>query len=213
MTEKPRLWEGFSYWPSYTDVMVVTLMIFLFFLFAQMTFSSEALRAGKMIANQRLIAEEVEKTLGSDRSMMTIVTDGNLQRFQFSDRILFDRGEAELLPRGREVLARVGGVLVARRDLFETVQVEGHTDVRPIRTVMFPSNWELSSARATSVVRFLQDSLNFDPARLSANGFSQYRPAAAGDSEDALARNRRVELVVVYSVKKSGAARASAAVP
>jgi flagellar motor protein MotB len=201
MIEKPRQWEGFSYWPSYTDVMVVTLLIFVFFLFAQMTFSSEALRAGRMLRNQREIAGEITAVLGADRNMMTIVTDGNLQRFQFSDRVLFHRGEAELLPTGQDVLARVGRLLAGRADRFEMVQVEGHTDVIPINTTKFASNWELSSARATSVVRFLQDKVNFDPRRLSANGYSQYRPAAGGNSEDALGRNRRVELVVVYSVK------------
>jgi flagellar motor protein MotB len=201
--DKPRLWEGFSYWPSYTDVMVVTLMIFIFFLFAQMTFSSDALRAGKMLASQRVIAAAATIALEGDPGVMTVVSDGNLQRFQFSDRVLFNVAEAELLPRGRDLLARVGRVLVSHRDLYETVQVEGHTDDRPIHTATFPSNWELSSARATSVVRFLQDVLDFDPARLSANGFSQYRPAARGESDAARARNRRVELVVVYSVRNA----------
>jgi outer membrane protein OmpA-like peptidoglycan-associated protein len=199
MNEKPKLWEGFSFWPSFTDVMVVTLLIFLFFLFAQLTLNSQALVAAEVLRRQQAIAKEVTAALGDESSLLTIVSDGNLQRFQFSDRILFTRGEAELLPSGREVLRRVGEVLYRRADLIKTAQVEGHTDMRPIRTPRFPSNWELSSARATSVVRFLQEAIGFDPRILSANGYAEYRPVVVGDSEEAYAKNRRVELVLVYS--------------
>lgn len=199
MNNKPQLWEGFSFWPSFTDVMVVTLLMFLFFLFAQLTMNSQALIAAEVLRRQDAIAAEVTAALGSDSKLLTIVSDGNLQRFQFSDRILFNRGEAELLDKGREVLQRVGEVLHRRADLITTAQVEGHTDVRPIRTPRFPSNWELSSARATSVVRFLQDQIGFDPRILSANGYAEYRPVDGGESEEAYAKNRRVELVLVYS--------------
>jgi chemotaxis protein MotB len=200
MHEKPKLWEGFLFWPSFSDVMSVTVLMFLFFLFAQMTINSEALLAAELSRRQDEVRKEVLAALGTERNLLTIVTDGNLQRFQFSDRILFKRGEADLLPLGEEVLRRVGVVLQAKNGLFRTAQVEGHTDRNPIRTIRFASNWELSSARATSVVRFLQDKLGFDPKILSANGYGEYRPVDQGDNEEAYSKNRRVELVLVYSL-------------
>lgn len=206
MNDKPKLWDGFPFWPSFTDVMVITVMIFLFFLFAQMTLNSEALLAAEVQRRQKAMAQEVVRALGIDSAALTIVSDGNLQRFQFSDRVLFNRGEAELLPQGRVVLDIVGTVLRRKADQITTVQVEGHTDEREIKTPTFPSNWELSSARATSVVRFL-DKVGFEPRMLSANGYAEYRPVAAvaedatkDAKEEAYAKNRRVELVLVYSM-------------
>lgn len=193
-------WEGFSFWPSFTDVMVVTLLIMLFFLFAQMTINSDALLAAELNRRQDLIKDEVGQALGGDKSLVEIVPDGNLQRFQFSDRILFKSGEAELLPEGKRVLGIVGGALKPRVELFKTAQVEGHTDAAPIKTAKYPSNWELSSARATSVVRFFQDEKYIDAKILSANGYAEFRPIDKGSGDTARQRNRRVELVLVYSM-------------
>jgi len=199
MGEKPKLWEGFLFWPSFTDIMVVTLLIFLFLLFAQLTLSSQAFVEAEIARRQKDIESEVMAALGNDRKLLVIVSDGSLQRIQFSDRLLFNRGEAELLPGGQDILRKVGEVILRKSSLIKTAQVEGHTDKRPIRTPQFQSNWELSSARATSVVRFFQDQIGFNPSILSANGYAEYRPVAEGDSEDAYAKNRRVELVLVYS--------------
>jgi len=203
MGEKPKLWEGFLFWPGFTDIMVVTLLIFLFLLFAQLTLSSQSWIQAEILRRQQEIASEVMAALGDEKGLLVIVPDGNLQRFQFSDRLLFNRGEAELLPRGQDILRRVGEVLYRKASLIKTAQVEGHTDVRPIHTPQFPSNWELSSARATSVVRFFQDEVGFDPRLLSANGYAEYRPIAEGKSEEVYAKNRRVELVLIYSTVNS----------
>ena len=73
------------------------------------------------------------------------------------------------------------------------LRVDGHTDSRPINTAQYPSNWELSSARAQSVVRFLIEQ-GIPPNRLAAAGFSQYQPIEQGTSEDAMRKNRRIEL-------------------
>lgn len=188
-------WEGFPFWPSFTDIMVVTVMIFLFVLFSNMVLNKDALIAAEVLRRQNVIAEGVREALCDEKKYLTIVNDGNLQRFQFSDRILFLPAQAELLPTGRDVLGKVGEILRKKSLLFRTVQVEGHTDTRPIHTERFASNWELSSARATSVVRFLQDSVGLDPRLLSANGYAEYHPADPSN----LDRNRRVELVLIYS--------------
>ena len=78
-------------------------------------------------------------------------------------------------------------------DIDWIIQVEGHTDKRPIQTPQFPTNWELSTARANSVLKLLLD-LGFSPNRLSAAGYGEFYPIAEGDSSDILQQNRRIEL-------------------
>lgn len=114
------------------------------------------------------------------------------------DRILFDSGKADIKPAGLEVLKRVGDILkeVADKD----IRVEGHTDDVPISPRLqqsFPSNWELSTARATNVVHFLQDRIGIAGERLSACGFSQYSPVAANDTPEERAQNRRIQIELV----------------
>lgn len=114
------------------------------------------------------------------------------------DRILFDSGKADIKPGGLEVLRRVGGILKGAAD--KNIQVEGHTDNVPISPRLkdlFPSNWELSTARATTVLRFLQDSAGIDGSRLSASGFGQYRPQADNETPEGRAQNRRIQIVLV----------------
>lgn len=114
------------------------------------------------------------------------------------ERILFDSGKADIKPAGLEVLKRVGDILkeVADKD----IRVEGHTDNVPISPRLqqtFPSNWELSTARATNVVHFLQDRIGIAGERLSACGFSQYSPVAANDTAEGRAQNRRIQIELV----------------
>jgi chemotaxis protein MotB len=78
-------------------------------------------------------------------------------------------------------------------DIAWVMRIDGHTDIRPIATVEFPSNWELSSARAISVVRYLMEQ-GVPANRLVAAGFGEFQPIEPGDSEQALAKNRRIEL-------------------
>ena len=78
-------------------------------------------------------------------------------------------------------------------DIAWVMRVDGHTDINPIASPQFPSNWELSSARAISVVRYLIQS-GVKPERLVAAGFGEFQPIAAGESDDALRKNRRIEL-------------------
>ena len=109
---------------------------------------------------------------------------------------LFRPGSAELSAEGSEVLARLGGI-VANFDDWK-IDVEGHTDNQPIGGRLlerYPSNWELSVARASSAVRFLQNS-GIDPATLSARGFGETRPLDANDTPEARRKNRRVEVVL-----------------
>ncbi len=107
---------------------------------------------------------------------------------------LFDEGKSNLKPKARQTLDIVAGHI---RGVENHIRVEGHTDNKPINTRRFPSNWELSSARATEVLRYLSDDHRIEPKRLSALGFGEYRPIAANNSDENRARNRRVDIIVL----------------
>ncbi len=113
------------------------------------------------------------------------------------EQILFDSGSAEIKKNGKKVLDRVAEILKQVTD--KQVRVEGHTDNVPISprlAVKFPTNWELSTARATTVARYLQDK-GIDPKLLSACGYSEFRPVASNDTEEGRAKNRRIEISLV----------------
>jgi chemotaxis protein MotB len=121
-------------------------------------------------------------------------------RFVFSSEVLFEPGAADLAPEGK---AQIAGVVKILNDIRSEIppgvdwiiRVDGHTDNVPLSPgAAFRDNWELSQARALSVVRYMQDDLGFPPDRLAATGFGQYRPVAEGDSAAARAQNRRIEL-------------------
>ncbi|MGO4888741.1 flagellar motor protein MotS [Anaerobacillus sp. MEB173] len=109
------------------------------------------------------------------------------------DRILFDSGEAEILPSAIPFLTKVGLLL---ENIPNIVKVEGHTDSRSISTYRYPSNWELSGARASSVIRFLIDTYQLDPQRFIATGYGETRPVAPNTTQENLQKNRRVVIVI-----------------
>jgi chemotaxis protein MotB len=113
------------------------------------------------------------------------------------DRILFRSGEADLTPQGEKVLRALGNVLASDTKLIE---VCGHADNQPVESELkqlYPTNWELSTARATNVVRFLQDDVGLKPRRLKASGFGASRPIASNASAAGRARNRRIEILLL----------------
>ena len=121
-------------------------------------------------------------------------------RFVFSSEVLFPPGAATLSADGQGEIAKVAEILrkVAADippEIDWVIRVDGHTDNQPLSGLgEFSDNWELSQARALSVVKYMINFLGIAPDRLAANGFGQYQPVAAGDSESARAQNRRIEL-------------------
>ncbi|MHB8829304.1 MAG: OmpA/MotB family protein [Syntrophales bacterium] len=112
------------------------------------------------------------------------------------DKILFDSGKAEIKPEGLEVLSRVVDILATTTD--KVIRVEGHTDNVPIRGNLarqYPTNWELSAARALTIVRYLE-SQGLDPLKLSAVAFGEHQPVADNDTPEGRARNRRIAIVL-----------------
>ena len=106
----------------------------------------------------------------------------------------FDSGAAVVNGTGLVVLERIAEKL---HELPYDVRVEGHTDTTPIHNAQFPSNWELSTARATHVLQYLITNAKIPPQRLSAIGYGEYRPAATNDTHEGRAANRRVDLVIL----------------
>jgi chemotaxis protein MotB len=136
---------------------------------------------------------ELKKSLG-DREDIQVVGD----RFVFQSEIFFDSGSADLTPAGFSELDKLATALQELegkipKELNWVLRIDGHTDIRPIFTSTFRSNWELSSSRAISVVKYLIGK-GVPPNRLVAAGFGEFQPFTAGNAENDLRRNRRIEL-------------------
>ena len=116
----------------------------------------------------------------------------------FIDKILFNSGSAKINERGQQLLLEFAVSFKENKD--QNILVEGHTDNVSVGAALkfrFPSNWELSTARSTAVVRFLQDEAGLEPERLSAAGYSYYRPLVSNDTEDGRSQNRRIEIILI----------------
>ena len=122
---------------------------------------------------------------------------------RFQDKILFDTGKADLREEAFEILNEVAGIL---EEIPNEIKVEGFTDNVPINTPEFPSNWELSTARATTVLRYLAEEAEAEipPARLSATGYGEYRPIVPNEGPENRQLNRRVDLTVLWSTWEEG---------
>jgi chemotaxis protein MotB len=161
-------------------------------------------------AAEAAAAAEIEKTKKSYEDLTTglksEIAAGQIQITQLQgkltvnlvDKILFDSGKAEIKGDGTKVLDKVASVLNGVAD--KNIRIEGHTDNVPISGALmskYASNWELSTARATSVARYLQDQDKVDPTRLVAAGYGEYHPIASNDTAEGRAQNRRIEIVLV----------------
>jgi|SRR5579871_725072 chemotaxis protein MotB len=146
--------------------------------------------------NISTLQNELEQALKHEIAVRSVAlhreTEGlviSLREFGF-----FDSGSAELKPSAMPALDRIASILSIR---VCHVRIEGHTDNVPIHTSVMTSNWELSTARATELVRLLIQRYNFAPDRLSAAGYAEYHPIASNDTPQGRAQNRRVDLVVL----------------
>ena len=113
---------------------------------------------------------------------------------RITGQVLFELGSAEVKPQGENLLDEIMRKI---NELPNDIRIEGHTDNLPISTDRFPSNWELSTARATSVVRYYLNNYDIIPEQFSAAGYSEYKPLYDNDTPENRARNRRVEIVIL----------------
>ena len=169
-------------------------------------------RTARMGEQQRKIQERMKKLeSGISQVMLSMINQGLVGVSQskrgvvidISASSLFKTGDATLQPEVLDVLRQVAAVL-SRED--QPIEVEGHTDDVPIKTVQFPSNWELSSARASSVTRMLIDN-GVQAKRLAVVGLAENQPLAPNDSPENRARNRRVTITILSpNVERAAAA-------
>ena len=126
-----------------------------------------------------------------------VIEQENQLKVVFVDKILFDSGSVNINKRGKELLLIMAEPLKANKD--QNIVIDGHTDDVPLRAALmerFPSNWELSSARAAAVARYFQEEGGIDPRRLSIRGYSYYRPVALNTTEEGRRQNRRIEIIL-----------------
>jgi chemotaxis protein MotB len=124
-----------------------------------------------------------------------------------TDTMLFQPGQAVVLTEARAMLIPVASAL---KDFAHQIRIEGHTDNVPIHTKEFPTNWELSTARAVNITRFMVDGGYLPAERLAASGYGEFHPVASNDTAEGRAQNRRVELVVLKDLKSEGEGNANA---
>jgi chemotaxis protein MotB len=147
---------------------------------------------------RRQVLEQVQEMVAPDFGLKFSESNEGIH-LTFTDAVLFAAGSAEIQPQGQPLLHEIGRVI---RQMPYDVRVEGHTDNLPIRTRRFPSNWELSTARAVNVVKHLIESEHIEPRRLSAVGYGDSKPLVPNDDAEHRAQNRRVEIVLMTEGQK-----------
>ena len=157
----------------------------------------------KLKSTETELRDKLKSELSSGDISLT--EDGGKLRVGLVDKVLFNSGEATINKRGESVLMKVGSILAAIND--RQILVSGHTDITPIgekRASQFASNWELSTARATNVVRFLQEKANVPGERLVASGYGEFHPVASNKTAAGRAKNRRIEILLVPDDRAQG---------
>lgn len=190
-----------NYWPVFGDIALSMLLVFFLFLLAQFLHHERILVLDEVGRRQ----EEVRAVLASGlpvemRNALKVEKFGDYrQRLTFASDLLFASCKTDVQPGGQNLITAVGALLREKADYFQSVQIEGHTDPwPPAGPPLCPvaDNWELSSQRATGVLRLMADSARagFPGVLLSAVGRGPFHPVAAEDS-----LNRRIEVVLQYT--------------
>jgi chemotaxis protein MotB len=146
------------------------------------------------------LAKKLEKEI--QEGQVQISEMKNRLTMTMLDKIIFPSGSADISKDGKKVLDKVISILKDIKD--KRIQIEGHTDNVPIVSSLkkrFPTNWELSTGRATEVVRYLQENGGIDPHLLSATGYAEFMPVAPNDTEEGKHKNRRIEIVLLPLMK------------
>jgi len=122
-----------------------------------------------------------------------VIEEKNTVILRIGSVILFDSGRAEIKDSGKDTLRELGFFL---KDLDREILIQGHTDNMPIDTFLFPTNWELSTKRATNIVIYMIENCKLDPSKLTATGNGEFKPIAPNDTEQNRAKNRRIDIVI-----------------
>ncbi len=190
------------FWPCMVDMLTSVLMIFLLIYFIQTTLGHKDLEAEMVRRNQGAFAIGFRQNFSKEIADRTVSVEQGLNLIQitFSDKILFPQGQYELQTAGKDVLRRCATIFNnSAQSGVRQIQVEGHTDDIVLNSPTYPhDNWELSTGRAISVVKFLVEH-GLKEGLLSANGYAANRPKDPRDTKEARDLNRRIEIRVVFS--------------
>ncbi|MFH1258545.1 MAG: OmpA family protein [Elusimicrobiota bacterium] len=174
---------------NYADLMTQLVCFFV------MLFSLSSLKKEQQLQEVKKQVEEVVAEQKLEKAVKAEIKPEGLV-ISLQEKILFESGKAELSPKAKQVISTLYKVFIS---LPNQVVVEGHTDNVPIRTSQFPSNWELSTTRATNVVRTLIEDNRFPSNRICASGYAEYKPVTGTVSQqtsEQRASNRRVDFIV-----------------
>ncbi len=156
------------------------------------------LDGGDGILDTQQLVEQIQKEMEIDTPVKVIKSDRGVV-IRLNDTMLFDPGSAIIKPQAKITLDKIAKTLEKFRN---PILIEGHTDSMPIQNERFPSNWELSTARATNIIKYLTKVHSFPPGRLSAVGYGEYMPIEKNTTPQGRAKNRRVDIIVLSSDKK-----------
>ncbi|NLZ91728.1 MAG: OmpA family protein [Clostridiales bacterium] len=163
---------------------------------------SQALESSRLLREQ----QEAESMEWLYRQLDEYIQQNNLEGtvvlgveergllIRFKDQVLFDSGKAVIRKDGEPIVQSIGEIL---KQNDRAIRVEGHTDNVPMHSLLYPSNWELSSARAVNVVKYFIEKVGIAPTRLSAAVYSEYHPIADNDTAENRQKNRRVDVVIL----------------
>lgn len=143
---------------------------------------------------QRILTGVKEALMGFSSDELSVREENGKIYVAMSDKLLFQSGSATVDKRGKEALAKLASVLNQQKDV--DVNIEGHTDTKPIHTARFADNWDLSVIRATSVVRILTSEYNVSPLQIVPSGRGEYLPVADNADADGRSKNRRTEIII-----------------
>lgn len=154
-----------------------------------------------LISDRQWSAGNDDRALSREETMKALPEADGLEaeytrkgiKLTLNDSLLFRSGSARITEQGTRLLQRIGAVI---KPMDRRIRIEGHTDDLPIATRRYPSNWELSAARAVEVVRFFAERAGISPTLLSAAGYGSFKPKASNDTEANRAANRRVEIIL-----------------
>ena len=174
---------------------------------SKMTIAEQATRLKNlqnMIQSQKDVMSKLKNTIADalmnykTDELSIYIKDGNIY-VSLQEKLLFKSGSDVVDPKGKEALKSLAQVLNNTNDI--KVLIEGHTDNVPIKTKLFQDNWDLSTARATSIVRILTNDNGFDPNRITASGRSEFHPVNSNDTPEGRAGNRMTEVILSPDLK------------
>lgn len=190
-------------WSVLADVAITIVLVLIVFIVLQFmqTFRERAINT-ELATRQHEVRQLIRDAVGDSTQVRVDSVAPDRQRMVFSSEILFETCQAKLKPAGIDLLKMIGAVIGARSSYLESVMVEGHTDRQPILAARdgcpYPSNWELSSARATRVVALFSSEQLIDDFKLSAVGRAEFHPVDTTQLDP----NRRIELILQYDRSK-----------